>query len=410
MSVITATRNGRASKRMPVESAGAVLPTRLDTLTSLRFFAAFAVFAHHFTGVGNKTGFGLAPSIFPYSEMGGHGVTFFFVLSGFLLTWVYKPHEHPFAFYIRRVARIWPATLVAAVLAYYVFYERANLAVEWKSFIASLFLVQNWLPDATPTLPGNPVTWTLSVEILFYALFPLLARFVVRMRTPLLVGLTVVGLVCMWAVNWWAFDSLEPATARWVMRHPLVYLPQFLLGMTVALLLRRGFRIPMRPIVPLALLGAYVYGYFQLRASLSAAYDAQLEYTLRPTVAVIAALIIIAFVQREIAGHRGLLNKKPLILLGVWSFSFYLLHHAVIRFATYEWGRGQDRDSVLFTMLGMGLVIVAMSWALYRFVEEPANRWLVRRIPARWRPAPPAAPAASGTPAAPAASEASSTR
>ncbi|MFF4169972.1 acyltransferase family protein [Streptomyces sp. NPDC001744] len=393
MSVITAARNGRVSKRVPAENAGAVLPTRLDSLTSLRFFAAFAVFAHHFTGVGNKTGYGTAPSIFPYSEMGGHGVTFFFVLSGFLMTWVYKPHEHPIAFYIRRVARIWPATLVAAALAYYVFYFRADQAVEWKSFIASVFLVQNWLPEATPTLPGNPVTWTLSVEILFYALFPLLARFIVRMRTPLLVALTIAGLVGMWAVNWWAFDSLAPATARWVMRHPVVYLPQFLLGMTVALLLRRGFRVPLRPIVPLALLAAYVYGYFTLRAHLSAAYDAQLDYTLRPTVALLAALIIVAFVQREAAGHRGILNKKPLILLGVWSYAFYLLHHSVIRLSIYEWGRVPDKDSALFSMLGMGLVVLALSWVLYRFVEEPANRWLVRRIPARWKPAPPATPA-----------------
>ncbi|MGW8765521.1 acyltransferase family protein [Streptomyces sp. NPDC055815] len=398
MSVITDARSGRASARVPAESAGSVLPTRLDSLTSLRFFAAFAVFAHHFTGVGGKTGYGRAPSIFPYSEMGAHGVTFFFVLSGFLLTWVYKPYEHPVAFYIRRVARIWPATLVAAVLAYYVFYVRAHEAVEWKSFIASLFLVQNWLPEATPTLPGNPVTWTLSVEILFYALFPLLARFVVRMRTPLLVGLTIAGLVGMWAVNWWAFDSLAPETARWVMRHPTVYLPQFLVGMTVALLIRRGFRVPLRPIVPLALLAAYVYGYFQLRAHLSAAYDAQLEYTLRPTLAVLAALVIIAFVQREIAGHRGLLNKKPLILLGVWSYGFYLLHHSVSRFSTYEWGRTADRDSALFAMLGMGLVILAMSWALYRFVEEPANRWLVSRIPARWRRTAPSVPVAQHTP------------
>ncbi|MFC7930374.1 acyltransferase family protein [Streptomyces cinereoruber] len=410
---MTAARSIRVPKRASAESVGAALPTRLDSLTGLRFFAAFAVFAHHFTGVGNKTGYGLAPSIFPYSEMGGHGVTFFFVLSGFLLTWVYKPREHPMAFYIRRVARIWPASLVAAALAYYVFYVRAEQAVEWKSFIASLFLVQNWLPEATPTLPGNPVTWTLSVEILFYALFPLLARFVVRMRTPLLVALTVAGLVGMWAVNWWAFESFDPGTARWVMRHPLVYLPQFLLGMTVALLIRRGARFPLRPFVPLALLLAYVYGYFQLRARLSSGYDAQLEYTLRPTIAVLAALIIFAFVQREIAGHRGLLNKKPLVLLGVWSYAFYLLHHAVIRYSIYEWGRVPDKDSALFAMLGMGLVVLAMSWALYRFVEEPVNRWLVRRIPARWKPAPPASPvspAAAEVPAPRSASDARTAR
>ena len=52
----------------------ALMPKRLDSLTSLRFFAAFAVFAHHFTGLGGQTGFGRAPAIFPFSGIGGHGV------------------------------------------------------------------------------------------------------------------------------------------------------------------------------------------------------------------------------------------------------------------------------------------------------------------------------------------------
>ncbi|GGN56045.1 hypothetical protein GCM10010112_07520 [Actinoplanes lobatus] len=73
----------------------APLPKRLDSLTSLRFFAAFAVFTHHFTGLGGKTGFGRSEAIFPFSGIGAHGVTFFFVLSGFLMMWVFKPRESP---------------------------------------------------------------------------------------------------------------------------------------------------------------------------------------------------------------------------------------------------------------------------------------------------------------------------
>jgi peptidoglycan/LPS O-acetylase OafA/YrhL len=66
------------------------LPKRLDSLTSLRFFAAFAVFTTHFTGSGGKTGLGRAPLIFPYAQFRGNGVSLFFVLSGFLMIWVFN--------------------------------------------------------------------------------------------------------------------------------------------------------------------------------------------------------------------------------------------------------------------------------------------------------------------------------
>ncbi|MEC3994213.1 acyltransferase [Actinacidiphila sp. DG2A-62] len=367
-----------------IRSGVTTLPKRLDSLTSLRFFAAFAVFTHHFTGFGGKTGLGRSPLIYPYSMIGGHGVTFFFVLSGFLMMWVFKPKEHPGVFYWRRVGRIWPAHLVALVLGIYAYYIAAHLKINWPSLIASAFLVQTWSPNVTPTLPGNEVTWTLSVELLFYALFPLLGRIAVRLRTRWLAAATAVGLAGMWAVDWFATAHYSPAHAGWVMRHPAVYLPQFMLGMTMALAIKRGWRLPLRPVVPIALLAAYVYCYYQGRARLSAPTVAQLDYTVRPIVAILSALVILAFVQREVRGLRGLLNTKPLVLLGLWSYCFYLLHHSITRIAIYQWGRMPDNNGVLFTLLGFGVVVNVMAWALFTFVEEPAEKWWRKRTPKRW--------------------------
>jgi peptidoglycan/LPS O-acetylase OafA/YrhL len=365
-------------------SAAATIPKRLDSLTSLRFFAAFAVFAHHFTGLGGKTGFGRSPALFPFSGIGGHGVTFFFVLSGFLMMWVFKPREHPMVFYWRRIGRIWPVHLIVLPLAIYAFYIAARQEIDWPSVIASVFLVQAWFPGVEPTLPGNPVTWTLSVELLFYALFPLVARIAVRMRTRWLAVTTGVALFGMYAVNWIADANLEPAMARWVMRHPLVYLPEFLLGMTVALAVQRGWRLPLRPIVPIALLGGWTYLYFQERWDFSNFVEHQMEFAMRPIVGVLSALIMLSFVQREINGHRGVLNNKLLIMLGLWSYSFYLVHHSISRLSTYEFGRMPDNNAVIFTLIGMALVINVICWALFTFVEEPAEKWWRKHTPKRW--------------------------
>ncbi|GGN16664.1 peptidoglycan/LPS O-acetylase OafA/YrhL [Actinoplanes campanulatus] len=362
----------------------APLPKRLDSLTSLRFFAAFAVFAHHFTGLGGKTGFGRSETIFPFSGIGAHGVTFFFVLSGFLMMWVFKPRESPLVFYWRRVGRIWPVHLVALPLGIYAFYIAAKVDIDWPGLISSVFLVQTWFPDVTPTLPGNPVTWTLSVELLFYALFPLVAPFANRMRTRWLMVATAVGLFGMYLVNWVADANLEPAMARWVMRHPLVYLPEFLLGMTMALALRRGWRLPLHPVVPLAGLFGWTYLYYQERWPFSDVVEHQMEFAMRPVVGILSALIILAFLQREARGHRGVLNNRLLVSLGLWSYSFYLVHHAISRLATYEFGRMPDNDSVLFTLIGMAVVINVICWVLFTYVEEPAEKWWRKHTPKRW--------------------------
>lgn len=362
----------------------AVMPKRLDSLTSLRFFAAFAVFAHHFTGLGGNTGFGRAPAIFPFSGIGGHGVTFFFVLSGFLMMWVFKPREHPFVFYWRRIGRIWPVHLVVLPAAVYAFYIAAHRDIDWPSVISSVFLVQTWFPNVTPTLPGNPVTWTLSVELLFYALFPLIAPVAARMRTRRLALAAAAGLTAMWAVNWIADANLDPAMARWVMRHPLVYLPEFMLGMALALAVKRGWRLRLHPALPIAVLLLYVYVYYQQRWPHSDVVAHQLEFTIRPTVAILAALIMLAFVQREIAGHRGVLNNRLLVMLGLWSYSFYLIHHTISRLATYEFGRMPTSNAVLFTMIGMAVVINVICWGLFTWVEEPAERWWRKHTPKRW--------------------------
>lgn len=360
------------------------LPKRLDSLTSLRFFAAFAVFTTHFTGSGGKTGLGRAPLIFPYAQFGGNGVSLFFVLSGFLMIWVFKPNEHPGAFYWRRVGRIWPAHLVALLLGTYAYYTAAHLAISWPSLISSAFLVQTWSPNVTPALPGNEVTWTLSVELLFYALFPLLGRIAVRLRTRWLGSITAGGLVGMWAVDWFATTHYSPAHAAWVMRHPVVYLPEFLLGMTVALAVKRGWRLPLHPSLPVVLLAAWVYCYYEGQARLPAEAAAQLNYLVRPVVAVLAALIILAFVQREVRGLRGVLNAKLMVQLGLWSYCFYLLHHSISRLAIYQWGRMPDNNGTLFALVGMAMVVIVLAWALYSAVEEPAEKWWRRHTPQRW--------------------------
>src|SRR5512133_3297128 len=95
-----------AGKPRPLSSS---VRSRLDSLTGLRFLAALLVFAYHAGSVGTLTGNGI-------TAPGRSGVSFFFILSGFLLTWTARPDDTRRAFYQRRVARIVPSYLVALAL------------------------------------------------------------------------------------------------------------------------------------------------------------------------------------------------------------------------------------------------------------------------------------------------------
>ncbi|WP_209742766.1 MULTISPECIES: acyltransferase family protein [Micrococcaceae] len=138
---------------------------RLDSLTGLRFFAAFVVLLRH-----------TVPEIFPLpglselSAIGPIGVGFFFVLSGFILTWNWNPATGRGVFYGRRAARILPlhalTTVVAAALLI-----MADTPL-WASTILSLFLLQAWFTEGY-RLGGNSPSWSLSVEAFFMSCSPL---------------------------------------------------------------------------------------------------------------------------------------------------------------------------------------------------------------------------------------------
>ncbi|MBC9718172.1 acyltransferase [Streptomyces sp. TRM66268-LWL] len=354
---------------------------RLDSLTGLRFLAALAVFVHHFTGVSAAGGVAHAPLLFPYSTMGVNGVGFFFVLSGFLLAWGHRAGTRARVFYWRRAGRILPLHLAATIPCIWVFHLWGGVPWDLPSFLASLLLVQTWFPGVVPMFPGNGVSWTLSVEVFFYLLFPLVIRGAYRLRTRVLLALAAAGLVAMWAVNWWAATHLSPFHCEWLMRHPLARLPEFALGLGLALAIGRGLPLRPRPGPLAAAFAAYTVVYVHREDWLPAAAVDQLAWSVRPMVAVFSILVIVAYVQRERAGVRGWLCTPLMVRLGAWSYAFYLLHQTVNRMILDHWGRPAPTDLSVFTLLGVAAVVVALSWAAYRYVEEPARRWWMRHQP-----------------------------
>jgi len=150
---------------------------KIDALTSLRFIAVAMIVVHHSRGV-----LWLTPDFLSHFVL-DHAVSFFFVLSGFVLTYVYPRLTGPLSikkFYVARFARIWPAHVVAFVALFMIFLPWSYYSIiqprNMMLAIANLLLVHGWYPAMEVFFSFNQVTWAVSAEVFFYLIFPLLIK------------------------------------------------------------------------------------------------------------------------------------------------------------------------------------------------------------------------------------------
>jgi peptidoglycan/LPS O-acetylase OafA/YrhL len=348
--------------------------TRLDSLTSLRAFAALAVFGWHV-----RTQIGDAGPVDPLLRAGQDGVAFFFILSGFVLAWSRRPSDGPRAFFARRFARIYPAFLVMWIVAAGLDVTGSGLHPE--AFVAGLVLVQAWIPVQHVFIGVNSVSWSLSCEAFFYACFPALILGIVRLPARWrwwLIGSLVFLLLLIDAATLIAGPSREFSTGSgfwfWtVYIFPATRLIEFAAGVTLAVQMRDGWHPPLRTggALLLALAGLTVSGLTHQAVAVGV------------IVLVPFLLLLAACASGEGAARASpavaLLRTRGLVAAGESSYCFYLVHQQVIRLSQ----RGPFPSLHLSGIALVALELVAASLAAYllhRAVERPCERWLRHRL------------------------------
>lgn len=374
----------------------------LPHLTGLRFIAAFLVVLLHY-----RQWLHLSAPLDHFVSQGASGVSFFFVLSGVVLTWSY---QHWFAQgtmsrmgeYLRaRVARIYPMYLLALLLVTAVvgyglthglttdrgYHADAALAGSW---VLNALLLQTWVPVRVVEDAFNGPAWSLSCEAFFYLLFPWIAARMVRLGSPaalLRLGLGLFAIEAAAVLGTFVFVRLghlpDILLDYVIYRHPLLRVWEFALGCTIGAYLTgvRTGRWPLaRPLATAAGRTRVTLGAALLALPVIALPEHLLEvprwylaYT--PTFAV-----MILALGSGVTLFSRVLDHPWVVRLGQASFSLYILHWAGVLALQFAQMAGV---TVTRPMAWAGILLsVLVSVLAWRKIEEPLNR-VIRKAPQR---------------------------
>lgn len=375
----------------PAPTSGTPAPapgSRLPSLTGMRFPAALLVFLFHVSLpaawlLGDDANDSVVARL--AEQAGGLGVTFFFVLSGFVLAWSAREGDRPRAFWRRRYVKIVPNYVVAWALAMVL--VAAGDTAPWRS-AATLFMVQSWIPDYDTNFSVNPPGWSLSTEVFFYLCFPLLFRFAKRVAAPRLkywIAAVVAAILATPFVTTAliptgdVYMSNEPDVSGLHLWFAYVFPPMRLLDFALGVLVARAVLAGRWRDIGVAGAGLLLVASYVVAELPGVPYlFAQRAVCVVPCVLLIAAG---AVADRE--GRFTIFRNRAMTWLGEVSFAFYLLHFVVLATGRELFGPdlGSVPAAVAVTIAELGVALLA-AWALYEWVEKPCvRRWSKRRAP-----------------------------
>lgn len=391
----------------------------LPALTGARFLAAFAVVVYHY-GRGSLRG--LSPLLATLAAVGPAAVSFFYVLSGAVLTWGCTddrslPSRPARTFWIQRAARILPAYLLALVLSIPPFalhaaavYPAAGAAVRVVSgVVACALLLQAFWPPLTAGL--NTPGWSISCEGFFYVLWPRLAT-ALRSGRP--------GFPWRRGLWLWAAGLVAPALGLWALRQgfppsgpfptllqdesgsellvrllsyfPPLRLPEFALGIALGHALRntpvRDRSVAADSAREVILVSALVASAWALGSGLPSRLTG---IALADRVAIEGGALapLFALLTWQLARGDGLLRRQlslpSLVSLGEASYALYILQEPVLVWTTGFLKRSAPAlmakwDSLFWVYAGL---LVICSLLLHHFVEAPLREQLSSRLRSR---------------------------
>lgn len=348
----------------------------ISALTSLRFFAAFYVCIFHI-----RVFTSLDMWYFDSFFLSGYlGVDFFFILSGFILTYTYYPKTEKEGFnarifFLRRVARIYPVhllTLFFALALLFTSSKESQLAnsdiFSLSYFIQNIFLVHAW--GGSEKLSFNQPSWSISSEAFAYLCFPAMI-YLTRVMNPAQVFFRALFLFFVLYGYLLVFEGVV-LTQSTISYSLLRVIPDFLMGVG-------GYFLYRKYTFNGDLLKQYI---LSMATLLFCFFCSGLDIIVVPVFAWI--IFLVAVQARDY--RKSWLNHPLWVYLGKASYSLYMVHFCVwsgvMIFTSYIgvplFTHGYVSDYLAaFTLLGLFFPVAI---AVYHFVEKPMHSLIVRKF------------------------------
>jgi len=363
----------------------------LPGLTGLRSLLALTILLFHFTPAGLTWSRHPSITLYPVINIGYVFVSFFFLISGFILSYNYadRPERvNAVDFWMARFSRLYPVYVLTMLISIPMLMgEWAVRSKEqfWTGAIATPLLLQGFFPHLATF--WMTVTWTLSCEVMLYLAFPWL----LRLRWPEGVGKLLALGLAFWAIGLIPHsiyvlrdpDHFGQAATRysdglWIntLKYtPLPYLCTFLAGLTLGRL-HEAMKLSSRARIWIGLAGFVAVWFAAYHLAEKVPYIMIHGGLLTP---MFAAIIL------GLAGESALASVfawKPLVAIGASTYALYLLHFNVFMLLQqhHVWGRiGLGRFDPWISYV----FVVLLALLVRKVVEHPGQvaigAWWKRR-------------------------------
>lgn len=346
----------------------------IKPLTSLRFIFAFMVFASHLSFLEKSESNVLSWIYDSIFREGYIGVSFFFILSGFILAYNYqdgilKNQKSKKTFYIARFARIFPLHILTLIislpLTYNLFLQNKSL---WLSrAITNLSLTQSYIPLKSIYFSFNAPSWSISDEMFFYLVFPFLILSIPKIkvfRNSLI--LSVIAIIPLLTLV-----IPENYYHQIFYINPFTRVIDFIIGIFI-FNIYKTFAQKERSIN---------YNYLEISAILLLL----VFFIFHPSIAKVARYsfyywIPMSYLIFSFSFQKGkvsnFLSKKIFIHLGEISFGFYMFHQLVLRYFSIINFKFLDiNNEILITILTFSISLIVSHYS-YILFESPMNRYI----------------------------------
>lgn len=349
---------------------------RIEQLTFTRFIAAMSIVIYHYgenVAVLNNEYFSF---IFSNANV---GVSFFFVLSGFVMMIAYGHFSKiNFADYMKnRLARIYPVYFFAVLLLFMTYLVKFRNGIITEDILYNIFMIQSWIPGKATSF--NYPAWSLSVELIFYLSFPIFFNYLLKKISTKY--LLIISLL-FWIVSQiFVHVTIEKEILKVpfysymdLLYHPLLHMNEFLIGAVAGLIFIKKKTQSNNILVILILITLLI---------LILKFPIGINY--HNGFLAIIFIPLIFFISTDNSFVSKFLSKKIFVFLGEISYGIYILQFPVyilimknnmlLNILTLD--ESKDVNKIFFIYI---VSLISISSLVYIYLEKPMRDFIKTKM------------------------------